>query len=189
MGGKRVDRRVQRTRKLLSDALVALIVDKGYERVTIQDILDRANVGRSTFYAHFENKEQLLFSGGTTFSQLLERPANGRDEMPAVDLRALFDHIAENRLLAKAMIGRSGGDIVARHLREVLAWRLTEQLAQRPEPDPARDRLLAEAAAAALVSVVVTWVEEDLPLDPHEVAVLAQAVATSLLGLARGGGT
>ncbi len=62
MKKKAVDRRVQRTRQLLQDALVSLIQEKGYEAVTVQDILDQANVGRSTFYAHFRDKEELLLS-------------------------------------------------------------------------------------------------------------------------------
>jgi len=48
-----LDRRVQKTRKLLQDALIELVAEKSYESVTIREILDRANVGRSTFYAHF----------------------------------------------------------------------------------------------------------------------------------------
>src|SRR3972149_11575951 len=57
-----LDRRVQKTRKLLQDALIELVAEKGYESVTIQEILDNANVGRSTFYAHFQDKDQLLHS-------------------------------------------------------------------------------------------------------------------------------
>src|SRR5262245_41400479 len=56
------DRRVQKTRKLLQDALIELVAEKGYEAVSIREILDRANVGRSTFYAHFQDKDQLLHS-------------------------------------------------------------------------------------------------------------------------------
>ena len=52
-----IDRRVQKTRKILSQALVSLILEKGYDAITIQGIRDRANVGRSTFYAHVENKD------------------------------------------------------------------------------------------------------------------------------------
>ena len=51
---KPVDRRIQKSKKYLSDAFIALILEKGYEAVTVQEIIDRANVGRSTFYAHFE---------------------------------------------------------------------------------------------------------------------------------------
>jgi AcrR family transcriptional regulator len=59
---KKADRRIQRTRRLLQDALVGLILEKGYEAITVQDILDRANVGRSTFYEHFYDKDDLLLS-------------------------------------------------------------------------------------------------------------------------------
>src|SRR5437660_10085913 len=56
------DRRVQRTRQLLQDALISMMIEKGYEATTVQDIIDRANVGRATFYAHFADKETLLAS-------------------------------------------------------------------------------------------------------------------------------
>src|SRR6266702_5552364 len=57
-----VDRRVQRTRRLPQDALVATVIEKGYEAATVQDIIDRADVGRATFYAHFADKQTLLTS-------------------------------------------------------------------------------------------------------------------------------
>ena len=59
---KAIDRRVQRTRQLLQDALISMMIEKGYEATTVQDIIDRANVGRVTFYAHFADKETLLSS-------------------------------------------------------------------------------------------------------------------------------
>ena len=54
---KKMDRRVQRTRQLLQDALIAMVIEKGYDATTVQDIIDRANVGRATFYAHFPDKQ------------------------------------------------------------------------------------------------------------------------------------
>ena len=64
------DRRIVRTRKLLHESLLALMIEKGYEAVTIQHIIDRANVGRSTFYSHFLDKQDLLQSG---FDQLKQQ--------------------------------------------------------------------------------------------------------------------
>ena len=69
MSNKKRTRRILRTRRLLHEALVSLILEKGYADITVQDILDRANVGRSTFYAHFRDKEDLLLSG---FDRLVE---------------------------------------------------------------------------------------------------------------------
>src|SRR5262245_40793581 len=57
------DRRVRRTQKLLHGALISLVLEKKYDSITIQEILDRADIGRSTFYAHFKGKGELLISG------------------------------------------------------------------------------------------------------------------------------
>ena len=62
MGARENDRRVQRTQQLLRAALLSLIEEKGFEALTVQEIIDRANVGRATFYAHFDRKEDLLVS-------------------------------------------------------------------------------------------------------------------------------
>ena len=60
MESRKVDRRIQRTRQLLDDALIELILEKGYDNITVQNIVDQANVGRSTFYAHFLDKDEGL---------------------------------------------------------------------------------------------------------------------------------
>jgi AcrR family transcriptional regulator len=60
MRKERHDRRVQRTRKILQDALVELILEKGFDKVTVQDVIERANIGRSTFYSHFKDTEDLF---------------------------------------------------------------------------------------------------------------------------------
>ena len=77
MGAKAEDRRVQRTRTLLLDALLDLIAEKGYAAVTVQDIVDRANVGRSTFYAHFLDKRELLLSGVNGLLMFLAQQGTG----------------------------------------------------------------------------------------------------------------
>lgn len=61
------DRRVRRTRRALHQALIGLMLERGYARITVQDILDRADVGRSTFYAHFRNKDDLLVGSSTDY--------------------------------------------------------------------------------------------------------------------------
>src|SRR4051812_43769240 len=62
MRNTKADRRSERTRQLIGTALIEVMLAKGYDEITVQDILDRANVGRSTFYAHFLDKEDLLVS-------------------------------------------------------------------------------------------------------------------------------
>jgi AcrR family transcriptional regulator len=67
------DRRVQKTRQILQKAILGLIVEKEYESITVQNILDRANVGRSTFYTHYQDKGELLHSCFDEFHKLLEQ--------------------------------------------------------------------------------------------------------------------
>src|SRR5258708_2647627 len=58
----KTDRRVERTQELLQTALIELIGECGYDAITIQDIVDRANVGRTTFYLHYTSKDELFMS-------------------------------------------------------------------------------------------------------------------------------
>ena len=112
---KPVDRRIQKSKKYLSDAFIALILEKGYEAVTVQEIIDRANVGRSTFYAHFESKEQLLFS---LLGTMNEKSKDG------IDFEMLFNHCADNFQIAKAMLGKKGGDLIIGHIRDVMSLKI-----------------------------------------------------------------
>src|SRR6516162_4720007 len=82
-GGRIADRRVQRTQTLLHKALMSLILEKKYESITVQEILDRADVGRSTFYAHFRDKDELLVSGFENVRSLLESAQASAGEFPA----------------------------------------------------------------------------------------------------------
>src|SRR5262245_23906227 len=101
---KRTDRRVERTRQSLSEALILLIREKGYEALTVQDIIDRANVGRSTFYAHFGDKDDLLVNGLQALRASLEQHqrralsgATPAEERGFGFSQALFEHANEQR--------------------------------------------------------------------------------------------
>lgn len=184
MKRKPIDRRIQKTRKLLSEALISLIVEKGYEAVTVQDIIDRANVGRSTFYSHFENKEQLLFAGHVTFQQILEEAGKSQEKnlsgLP-INLLALFEHIEQNRQLAKAMIGKNSGDIVARHLRDIMALKISGYLKQKKRTEPGMRNFIAEAAAAAIISLIENWLEDHKTISPLEMAAKAQDLLLKII--------
>src|SRR5262245_58497391 len=99
-----VDRRIQRTQQLLRAALMSLIQEKGFEALSVQEIIDRANVGRATFYAHFDSKEDLLASGieGLRASlrerqrQALSSAATADERLFAFS-RELFTHADEHR--------------------------------------------------------------------------------------------
>jgi AcrR family transcriptional regulator len=122
------DRRVQKTRKLLQEALIELVAEKGYESVSIREILDKANVGRSTFYAHFEDKDQLLHSILDHLDELFEQhkkqiseAAKNVEKGATTDLAlgtsptlSLFLFVQQNNRFFKAMLGNQGYGIFAK---------------------------------------------------------------------------
>jgi AcrR family transcriptional regulator len=104
-----VDPRIQRTQQLLRAALMSLIQEKGYESLSVQNIIDRARVGRATFYAHFDSKDDLLASG---IQELRESLREGQrralasataDERLLAFSRELFVHADEHRTVFRAM--------------------------------------------------------------------------------------
>jgi len=123
-----LDRRVQKTRKLLQDALIELVAEKSYESVSIREILERANVGRSTFYAHFQDKDQLLHSILDRLDGLFEQHEklflDAKKNFGTADIMnlthefsptlSLFQFIGQNHRFFKAMLGNRGYGIFAK---------------------------------------------------------------------------
>jgi len=155
-----------------------LILQKGYEAVTIQDIIDKASVGRSTFYAHFESKEQLLYSSHQQLSNVLfSVDSHGQKE--GIDFEALYAHAKEHSHVAKAMLGKKGGDIVITYLRDAIAFKLFNEMKKGIGKSKSEQKMLAftaEACAAAVVRLLTCWLEDDMPFTPLEMAHRSQAI-------------
>ena len=131
MAAKAQDRRVPRTRKLLQDALIALILEKGYEAVTVQDIIDRANVGRSTFYAHFLDKQQLLLSEFAQLRVFLAQQRAGVAGSGGHRLGfslAMFEHVCGYRPIYRVLAGAQSGALVHKHLEQLLTDLVRDEL-------------------------------------------------------------
>ncbi len=169
-----LDRRVRRTRQLTQRALVELILEKGYDRITVQDIIDRADIGRSTFYAHFTDKDDLLLSGleefGAAFEDILNRHfANRADPSPALPV---FQHAYENRDLYRALAGKRGAEVLHEGLRRYVAEAMGRHLG---EALPADDSVLprevtVEFAISALLGLLTWWLDNGMPYEPEEMA-------------------
>jgi AcrR family transcriptional regulator len=178
MDDERVDRRVRRTRELLHGALISLILEKGYERVTVRDIIDRADIGRSTFYAHFRDKEDLLLAGFEEVRRLFEPPGSSASSTTTGPARAylepsarLFEHFSEYRTVWRAMAGKQGGTLVRRHLHELLSGIVRDQLQPRaPSGQQTQVPLgvVVEFTVGALLGLGIWWLDEDKPYSPEE---------------------
>ena len=166
------DRRVRRTRKLLHDAFLALVIEKGYEKTTIQDILDRADVGRSTFYVHFRDKEALLMASFDGMRDQLEHELVGIPATSPIDVTLpaalLFEHAYRNQRVYRALCGRQGGALVQRYLRRLIGDLLRKHL--RPHVTQVGTGVPGEVAAefytSAALGLLVWWIDHDFCNGP-----------------------
>ena len=173
------DRRIQRTRQLLNQTLIQLIIEKGYEKITVQDILDRANCGRSTFYNHFNNKHDLLLSGFEAFGDVLPDsifplPKNKHDTTYIHFGQALIRHVEENRLLAKAMFGTEVWKMVWEHLHNTLViyarkW-VKHFVAAGANSVPAE--ITAQYLTSTLLGLITWWVNHDFPYTTDKMSAI-----------------
>lgn len=192
---RRLDRRVQRTRKMLRESLMSLILEETYDEISIQDITNKANLGRATFYLHFKDKDELLLE---VMDQLMEDileqvPQLSEAQWQLEDTKAiikLFDFAAEHYDLYRIMIISSGGITAARQLRESIASRIKgsiqaeiDQLGAEPLLPAA---FIANHFTGSLLATIYWWLDHDLPYTSEEMAVMFQKVnqldRESLLG-------
>jgi AcrR family transcriptional regulator len=185
------DRRVRRTRRTLQEALVVLIIDRDYERITVQDVLDRADVGRSTFYAHFRDKDALFMSCFDDLRDDLRRELDAMDPStppadPTRPVGVIFEHAHRNRQVYRAVFGRQGGNIVTRHLHQLMFDLLRSHLEAAGTRLPVD--IVAEYHASALLGVLVWWVRHDFPYGPAEMSRMCQELTAPgvMAGLATG---
>lgn len=157
-----LDARARRSRERLGDALVALIQEKPFDAITVQDVLDRAGVSRSTFYAHFRDKEDLFVSDADEFfaymSLALERA--GERSPRLVPVRELLEHVADERAFVEALAEAGQLERLLELGRAHFAHGIERRLAAHPEARrlPADTRALcAQALAGAFLALFTTW--------------------------------
>ena len=172
------DRRIQKTKNLLHGALDSLIREKPYDAIVVQEILDRANVGRSTFYMHFRDKDELLVSGIHDMLravQKTEAPSSGKRYERIIRFSLpIFEHIQRHRHTGAAKMGTRGRAIIHEHLQKVLAELIANDLkkdfqSRRKTTRQLPSDLLVQYIASTFTLVLNWWVESRNPLAPDEI--------------------
>lgn len=173
------DRRIQKTRALLHQALGVIIREKPYDEIVVKEILDRANVGRSTFYMHFRDKDELLVS---SIHEMLgdihvnTSAASGRNVDSIVNFSLpVFEHIHLHRQNGEAEIGGKARAVIHAHLENVLADSIAENINQlfpglrKKTIGPLPSKLVVQYIASTFVLVLNWWVENRSSLGPKQV--------------------
>lgn len=185
------DRRVRRTRQLLHKALMSLILECPYESITVQDILDRADVGRSTFYTHFQNKDDLFRYGFELMLDELTRHMEtsghiGRssDIFPSLEL---FQHIQENHRIYKALMGGQGLEMMFKYGQLALSQRIERHL-ESYHPDREKVTIpfsiLSTYLAGTLITLLQWWLDNRMPYPPEQMnSMYQQLVLPGVIGV------
>jgi AcrR family transcriptional regulator len=188
---RRIDRRVRRTRDVLGDALVGLMHEKPFAAITVQQVTDRADVGRSTFYSHYRDKDDLFFSDVEDFFEgmatLLSRRGEASNRVAPV--RELFAHVAEARKFYAALIA-SGKihdvlELGQGHFARAIERRLAE-LSPSTSIDSVRRTAMAHALAGALLSLLTWWIVRGKSSSPEQMDNLYHEMVRSGMGAPHG---
>jgi len=172
-----MDRRQQKTRKAIFSALSTLLEQKRFEHITVQEIIDEANIGRSTFYAHFETKDDLLKEMCTDIFQHIFNDKLPQEESHDYStgsqsleqkLGHILYHLRENKSDLKGILGGESGELFIRFLKKYLR-ELFERYKSDFSPDVPEDFLLHHLSGS-FAETVKWWMMENAARSPEEVA-------------------
>lgn len=171
------DRRIQKTTNLLRQALVSLIAEKSYDSIVVKEILDRANVGRSTFYTHFRDKDDLLISGIHDMLGPVPSPPRkpGKDnEWVLWFSLPVFEHHHRHAHAWGDRIGARGRAILHEHLRRALTELIREVMKKglrmgRPSARHIPTEVISTYVASTFVLVLNWWLDNRMRLAPKEI--------------------
>lgn len=168
-----LDRRIRRTRQLLRDALFQLIIERGYENIAILDITEQANLGRTTFYLHYQDKDGLLKASLRGLLQELQgqvEPIPGENCPYYVRCIRIFEHVDQRRPLYQALLKETGpvniGNMLRDYFAELFGRYLFEERNNLCTPVERTD-LIAAHAAGSLFGLISWWLmnEDELASD------------------------
>jgi AcrR family transcriptional regulator len=184
-----IDRRVFRTRSLLQQAHLSLIVEKGYNATTVEDICAAANVGRSTFYAHYRDKEDLHRRGLEDLRRQLVEAS--RTALLSADCEGapafafslpMFEHARDHLPLYRSLVGTPGAAIALDAIRQILCDVVRGQLrAAEPEDGATPREFTVQYLVGAYLAVLTWWLDDGAKLAPRAMDAAFQRLAAQAL--------
>ncbi len=175
----RFERRRQQTHSRIKEAAIELILEKGYQEVTIQDITDRADYARATFYLHFQDIEELVleyFNEGwqdhSSTAQELQRTAGG--ELPLLYYEILVDFLLadQNKDFYRIIFNRLGPMSIIEQIKKHLIVDIEKRIRNSSElaDDNIPPFLKANFYFGAMIQSIIWWLEEPNPYTPQQMA-------------------
>jgi AcrR family transcriptional regulator len=175
----RGDRRVRRTRAALQDALLGLMGEKAYEAISVQDIIDRADVGRSTFYSHYTDKKDLFDDGFGDLRALFEVPVAAQEAgaWHFMFSAPFLQHVEHQRAIARVLFDADGGSPLINEIEKLVAGAVRRELEDLPAPPSVPPEALVRFLAGAFLQLLEWWLTTEPPATAVEVERIFQRLA------------
>jgi len=171
---------VQKTKLALRQSLLALLARKAWDEISIQELCEQGNVGRSTFYLHFQSKEALLCEGLADLGNFLATQSLSEPGRSLPFLRGLLEHMAEQRAAFRAVIGRRSGHGVVLRFKDLVVQLVQTEL-RRQHPIAAGHAWLIHYLAGGIVEAMSWWVDAPKPPPIRELERQMDDVAARVL--------
>ena len=181
---KKLDRRTQRTRQNLTHAMVELIQEKRFDDITVQDVIDRADVGRATFYSHFTGKEDLFQKNCERFldfcAQQIDWDQAGKGSF--IPVIFLFGHLKDVQPFYRGLVRSRKTDWFFKSGTEYLSEKIAAGLKAKLKPAPSIPTpILSNYLASELFGLLKWWLDERMPYSPERMDEIFHQLVTPTL--------
>ncbi len=172
---EKVDRRSQRSRRVITNALLDLLMIKKFNEITIQEITDAADVGRATFYLHYRSKEeclmQMLTDGFDSLVAEIERMTNRGSKNFIEILEKVFQYTSDNRKLFLALLSDNPQPNIMGDLQNYIQEKVMKGAAAVPQDlDPLLKKAISVNLTGALIAFILWLLKDEPDISPKQAA-------------------
>lgn len=166
-----MDRRVQKTRQLIMDTFIELLGEKGFEKITIRDIAERANINRGTVYLHYVDKFDLLDKCiGTYVALLLNHCADQADtNLNASAFQSVFEYLEKHFTIYKLLLSNEGFGFFRSRLYDIIAQTVTEVVGIKSENNAYSNDVTTHFLTSGFIGVLEWWINHSMPCNVQEI--------------------
>ena len=166
-----MDRRIQKTRQSIMNTFIDLLAEKGFEKITINDIAERANINRGTVYLHYVDKFDLLDKCIETYvEQLLHHCANSDDtKLDVSAFQSVFEYLEKNFTIYKLLLSNEGMGFFRNRLYAIIAQTVTEVIGVKSENQAFSNGVTTHFLASGFIGVLEWWINNSMPCNVQEI--------------------
>jgi AcrR family transcriptional regulator len=166
-----MDRRIQKTRQSIMNTFIDLLAEKGFDKITINDIAERANINRGTVYLHYVDKFDLLDKCIETYVEmLLHHCANNTDKkLNASAFQSVFEYLENNFTIYKLLLSNEGSGFFRSRLYAIIAQTVTEVIGIKTDNKAFSNNVTTHFLTSGFIGVLEWWINNSMPCSVQEI--------------------